>query len=262
MEGYKKFFINVRDLGRNGWSLIEATEKNIVKKIEKKSFELLGKLCRMNQGIITGCDKAFVVDYETIVNEDIEKDIIRPWIKSSYIYKDGITRENKYIIYSNLIKNSKSYPNAINHIGKYKEKLVNRRECKKGLRLWYELQWGRTQGIFENKKIVFPYKSNSNRFALDKGSYFSADVYSLTLNNEEIFSYEYLLYILNSKLYEFYFKTFAKKLGEDLFEYYPNNLNKLCIPLIENITTFKDESLLYKFFDLTEEEINIINNKE
>ncbi|WP_411681036.1 Eco57I restriction-modification methylase domain-containing protein [Clostridium thailandense] len=262
MRGCKKFFIDINDLDKGGWSLIEGSEKNIVKKIEEKSFDLLGKLCRTNQGIITGCDKAFVVDYETIVNENIEKDIIRPWIKNSYIHKNSITRENKYIIYSNLIKNLKSHPNAINYIGKYKEKLINRRECKKGLRLWYELQWGRTQETFEKEKIIFPYKSNSNRFALDKGSYFSADVYSLTLNNQDMFSYEYLLYILNSKLYEFYFKTFAKKLGEDLFEYYPNNLNKLRIPLIENLTDFKDESLLYKFFDLTEEEINIINNKE
>lgn len=71
------------------------------------------------------------------------------------------------------------------------------------------------------------------------------------------FNYKYLLYILNSKLYEFYFKSFAKKLGEDLYEYYPNNLMKLLIPNINEIEKYDNESL-YKYFKLTSEEINLI----
>ncbi|MPN64195.1 hypothetical protein SDC9_211966 [bioreactor metagenome] len=65
------------------------------------------------------------------------------------------------------------------------------------------------------------------------------------------------MFILNSNLYEFYFKTFAKKLGEDLYEYYPNNLMKLRIP---NIKEFKDltEKELYDYFNISEEEVEII----
>lgn len=258
---HKKFIVDGECLDSRGWRLIDKAERNIVNKIEKKGFDLLGNLCSFHQGIITGCDRAFVVDLDVISNENIEIEVIKPWIKSSFIQKNNIFRDSKYIIYSNLIEKEQQYPNAIRHIKNYKERLINRRECKKGLRAWYHLQWGRTQDIFEKEKIVFPYKSNSNRFALDKGSYFSADVYCLTLKNSSIISYEYLLYILNSKLYEFYFKTFAKKLGEDLFEYYPNNLNKLYIPLIEDFEKFKDENLLYNFFGLTEEEIKIVNNR-
>lgn len=257
---HKRFLVDREYLDNKGWRLIDKVERNIVEKIERKGFDLLGNLCNFHQGIITGCDRAFVVDHDIIRNENIEVDIIKHWIKSSFIQKNNILRDNKYIIYSNLIEKEQQYPNAIRYIKNYKESLINRRECKKGLRIWYHLQWGRTQDIFEKEKIVFPYKSSSNRFALDKGSYFSADVYCLTLKNSSIISYEYLLYILNSKLYEFYFKTFAKKLGEDTFEYYPNNLNKLYIPLIEDFEKFKDENLLYSFFDLTEEEIEIVNN--
>jgi Predicted helicase len=259
-KNYKKFHVLSKNLDNKGWVLVDEKQRNIIKKIEEKSHFLLEDICDSYQGIITGCDKAFVLDYSTIKKENIEMNIIRPWIKSSYIYKNQVVGEDKFLIYSDSIKDEREYPNAINYIMKHKEKLMNRRECKKGLRQWYELQWGRKQKIFEEEKIIFPYKAASNRFALDKGSYFSADVYSLVLKEDAEFSYECLLYILNSKLYEFYFKTFGKKLGEDLFEYYPNKLMNLCIPCIEDYNNQIDESYLYKFFELTEEEINIVES--
>jgi adenine-specific DNA-methyltransferase len=72
------------------------------------------------------------------------------------------------------------------------------------------------------------------------------------------FTYDNLLKILNSPLYEFYFKTFGKKLGENLYEYYPNNLMKLSIPVIDFCEKYDAESYLYKFFGLTEGEIKIV----
>lgn len=259
-KGYKKFDVLSKNLDNRGWILIDERQRNIIKKIEQKSKFLLEDICDSYQGIITGCDKAFVLECDTIINQNIEKDIIKPWIKSSYIYKAGVSGENKFLIYSNLIDNEQEYPNAINYIMRHKERLMNRRECRKGLRKWYELQWGRTGEIFEKEKIIFPYKSNSNRFALDRGSYFSADVYSLVLKEPAVFSYDYLLYLLNSKLYEFYFKTFGKKLGEDLYEYYPNKLMKLRVPYIEEYNHKIDEAYLYKFFQLTKEEIEIVES--
>jgi adenine-specific DNA-methyltransferase len=79
------------------------------------------------------------------------------------------------------------------------------------------------------------------------------------LKDDVTITYEYLLYLLNSKVYEFYFKCFTKKLGEDMYEYYPNNLMKLCIP-INNFTSFNSEKHLNEFFGFEENEIEIINN--
>ncbi|MCS4463573.1 hypothetical protein JTT01_02420 [Clostridium botulinum] len=82
----------------------------------------------------------------------MERSIIKPWIKSSYINREKINFRDSFIIYSDLIENVKKYPNIIRHIEKYKDKLENRRECKKKVRKWYELQWGRKFDIFEDKK--------------------------------------------------------------------------------------------------------------
>jgi len=254
---YNNFILNKNELSDKGWILIDEKQRNIINKIKQKCSTHLSNICDSYQGVITGCDKAFVVNNDTCLRENIEKNIIKPWIKSSYIEKNTVKREDSYIIYSDLINSPEEYPGAIAHIEAQKEKLTKRRECERGIRKWYELQWGRHQDIFEGEKIIFPFKASSNRFALDTGSYFSADVYALILKEKVPFTYDFLLYLLNSKIYEFYFKTFAKKLGEDAYEYYPNNLMKLCIPIMLD---FKDseENFLYDYFNFNEEERKII----
>lgn len=254
---YNSFILNKNELNNKGWILIDEKQRNIIKKIKQKCSTNLRNICNSYQGVITGCDKAFVLNSDTCQSEDIENNIVKPWIKSSYIEKNSVSRGDSFIIYSDLITNPEEYPNAIAHIETQKEKLSKRRECERGIRKWYELQWGRHQDIFEGEKIIFPFKASSNRFALDQGSYFSADVYALVLKENVSFTYDFLLFLLNSKIYEFYFKTFAKKLGEDAYEYYPNNLMKLNIP---NMMDFKDkeENYLYDYFNFNEEEKGII----
>ncbi|KEH99939.1 DNA methyltransferase [Clostridium botulinum] len=259
-ECYKSFYINKNYLNNKGWILRDKKERDIISKIEEISFTHLYNICDSYQGIITGCDKAFVVDNETIIKENLEKDIIKPWIKSSYIDKKEVHIKDTYLIYSDLIKDTNEYPNIVKHIKTEKDKLSNRRECKKGVRKWYELQWGRKKEIFEKEKIVFPYKANRNKFSIDsKGCYFSADVYSLILKEGVPFTYRYLISLLNSKAYEFYFQSFAKKLGYNLYEYYPNNIMKLCIPTMGDKEELNEDDI-NTIFNFSEEEISIIED--
>lgn len=256
-NNYRRFFMNKNLLNNKGWIIRDEKERDIISKIEERSFTHLYNICDSYQGIITGCDKAFVVNKETIEREELEQNIIKPWIKSSYINKYEIEEGDTYLIYSDIIENPEDYPNAIMHIRREKHKLMERRECKRGVRKWYELQWGRKKEMFDGEKIIFPYKASSNRFALDKGNYFSADVYALVLRQNVPFTYKYLISLLNSKVYEFYFQSFAKKLGDDLYEYYPNNLMKLCIPTMGEKEDLIEEDV-QRLFNLSAEEIEII----
>lgn len=254
----KNFYISRKNFNDETWLLIPNEERNIIKKIEKQCTYTLGDICNSYQGIITGCDKAFIID-DIDGCSNIERDLIRRWVKNSNIKKGHIEYGHKYIIYSNFIDDEKKYPNAIRHIENYKEKLIQRRECKKGAIKWYELQWGRDRKIFEGEKIIFPYKASENRFSIDKGSFFSADIYSLVLkDNHFSLSYKVLEKILNCKLYEYYFQSYGKKLGGDLYEYYPNTVCRLKIPEIKN--EISDESI-FEYFHLTSSEIKIVCNK-
>ena len=252
----ENFLKGKEEFEKDRWLLINENELNILKKIESKCNVSLKEICNSHQGIISGCDKAFIVNSEDIKNEELEKTIIKPWIKSSHIKKNGIENKDMFLIYSNEIEDEKKFPNIINHLYKYVDKLENRRECRKGIRKWYELQWGRKKEIFQGKKIIFPYKSKENIFTLDKGNYFSADVYCMFIKDNINYDYEFLISVLNSKIYQFYFQCFGKKLGENLYEYYPNTVMEMKIPKY-----FKKEFLeeeLYEYFNLNEEEKEII----
>ena len=262
--------LNVKSdsLKDDGWIFLSTIEENVLNKIKGVELNIL---CDSFQGVITGCDSAFVMDNNTADELLIEKGILKPWIKNKDIKPFYIEPSSDVLIYTNDLLNIENYKNALKHIENFKEKLKLRRECKKGLRKWYEIQWGRDKRLFENKKIVYPFKASSNRFALDEGSYFSADVYGIRIKDmfQGMISYEYLLGILNSRIYEFYIKSMAKKLGDNLYEYYPNKVMKLKIPnlikevedeVINKKDNFKDniDNILKDYFKITDEEYEAI----
>lgn len=225
------------------WLIIKEDDKIFYDKIESYCKHSLEDICTSFQGIITGCDKAFVIDKNDKKINLIDDKFLKSWVKNKEIQK-YIIEDNRYkLIYSNDIKNESDNPIIINDfIGKYKERLLNRRECKKNLRLWYELQWGREKTSFERKKIMYPYKSFENRFAIDENNSFSsADVYSFYIKKEyeSIFSYEYLVGILNSEVYNEYFKINAKKISKNVYDYYPNKVMKIKIFKDSNYTNIE-----------------------
>lgn len=242
-DRFLNFKVLSKNLSEDRWMLIPDKYNNIYRKIQDRCTFKLDEIAQAFQGIITGCDKAFIISQEDIMNKDIERNIIKPWIKNKSVYKYKITEQDLYLIYSNNIDDFKNYQNSINFIECYKSKLEKRREVKNGIRKWYELQWGRKEKLFESKKIIFPYKSNTNRFAIDyNGFYFSADIYGLNIKEEyeDTISLEYLVGLLNSSVYEFYFKLFAKQMGKGIYDYYPNSILDLNIITNKIISTVEE----------------------
>ncbi|NYB74461.1 N-6 DNA methylase [Sedimentibacter hydroxybenzoicus DSM 7310] len=253
-------------LKSTGWIILKDADEQLFNRINAISNTFIKDICNIKQGIITGLDKAFIVNEEIIKNYNIEENLLRKWIKNSNISKSDIKYNNLYLIYTNLIDDEEKYPNTINYLLQFRDKLSNRRECKNGYRKWYELQWSRIQSDFENPKIIFPYKSKGNNFCYDEKGYFcSADIYFIN-NLRDNINYEYLLNYLNSNIFEFYFKCIAKKVGNGLYEYYPNKLNnaKIYLPTEKQTQNISDlgkisiELFLKKMFNITDEEVNII----
>ncbi|MFZ7130930.1 MAG: Eco57I restriction-modification methylase domain-containing protein [Eubacteriales bacterium] len=238
---YSYFKIDQSQLQGKGWVLIDRDSRKIIDKISKRCNLSLANICSSNQGIITGYDKAFIIGEDE--TSYYQKNLIKPWVKNTDVQKFNIHTKGKYLLYTNDVEDIKKDPCLYRHLLPFKDKLQKRRECEKGTREWYQLQWGRNKENFENKKIIFPYKACQNRFAIDEqGYYFSADIYSLVLQENlfNYYTYEFLVCLLNSTLYEFYFKSFAKKLGGSMYEYYPNTLMRLRIPDI-------DEQIMHQF---------------
>lgn len=233
-----------------GFNFLSETQKELCEKIQRNTQLCLEEVFDFYQGIITGCDRAFVVKEDFEKEKNVLSECGKKWIKSSELKKGSVAFKEKYILYTDK-RNENDIAQTIQRLEKYKEKLKSRRECICSSRKWYELQWGRNAEIFEEAKIIFPYKSADSRFVYDKGGYyFSADVYAMKPKKEyaAILNCENVVMLLNSILYENYFRTFAKKLGGKLYEYYPNTVGKIKIPDIEIINSFKDEADVNKYF--------------
>ena len=228
----EKISINQKYL-QNNWIILNHEDKILYERIENKSQYTLEDICISFQGIITGCDKAFILNIQDERINHIDKKLLKSWIKNRNVNQYIIEESNQKLIYANDIEKIHNYPYIEEKCFKpYKDKLENRRECIKKARKWYELQWGRKTSLFERKKIMYPYKSSNNRFAIDENNNFSsADVYSFYIKEEyeNVFSYEYIVGLLNSKIYDRYFKMIAKGMGNKMYDYYPNKVMKLKI---------------------------------
>lgn len=268
-DANETFLFKQDKLKSSGWIILRDEELNLFERIEAISNAYIKDVCTIKQGIITGLDKAFIVDEETIEKYGIESFLLKKWIKNSNIRDSGIKYNNLYLIYSNKIKDEKHCPNAINYLYAFREKLENRRECQRGYRRWFDLQWERIESDFENPKIIFPYKAKGNYFYYDNNAYFcSADVY-IANGFQESINPDYLVSYLNSSIFEFYFKCQAKKVGNAIYEYYPNKLNNVKIYLpqeniqqnISDLGKISIEIFLKKVFNISEEEVNNIIDK-
>lgn len=282
LSSFESFKASPKAFREEGWVIISPEKYEIYSILEGKAYKPLIDMADSFQGIITGCDRAFIVSLEDIEKHGIEKRLLKPWIKNSDVLKHQIKQSGKYIIYSDFIEEERDYPNAMKFIGACRDRLEQRRECRRGVRKWYQLQWGRRNEVFEQPKIVYPFKSSSSRFAVDEGgNYCSADVYSLRLKPEYqgLLTLDYIAAVLNSRLFEFYFKCYAKKISGSLYDYYPNTVLRMKIPvpeagsriaaLVAQLKQCKNEDEkiavtseidreLYKLYGLNQKQIEII----
>ncbi|EGT6137254.1 class I SAM-dependent DNA methyltransferase [Campylobacter coli] len=185
------------------------------------------------------------------------------------------------------------YPSLYKHLLSHKERLSKRNKDETGIRYeWYCLQrWGANYyQEFEKEKIVYSEIVRKPQFYLDVNLNFYAEATSFILTGENL---KYLIAFLNNDFVAFIFKTFyaGGNLGENGFRYKKAFLEKLPIPkinsknqklanelvnLVDEILKAKEQdknantqelenkinSLTYKLYNLTEEEIKIIENKE
>ncbi|WRE78431.1 class I SAM-dependent DNA methyltransferase [Helicobacter pylori] len=190
---------------------------------------------------------------------------------------------------------STHYPIIYAHLLSHKDELLKRNKDETGKRYeWYCLQrWAASYyQDFEKEKIVYGEIVQEPRFYLDNGEcelgYFYAEATSFILTGEHL---RYLLGMLHSKLITFAFKTFyaGGGLGESGYRYKKAFIERLPIPqiteknqeLADKITDGakqilalkgKDpkantqgleqeiDALVYQLYNLTDEEIKIIEN--
>lgn len=197
--------------------LANESELDLNNKILNKSNYILQDLVNVNQGIISGYDKAFIFSE---YNEKF-KEYLKPFYKNKDIQLYSNNKNQYWILY--MGKDAVLSPDIEEYLLPFKEKLENRREVKEGRIKWWQLQWARDEYIFNSPKILVRQRCKTNQFSYDVGSFYgSADIYYITQKNKDI-SLLYILGYMNSSIFLEWFKLNGKFKGLN-YEFYATPL--------------------------------------
>ncbi len=197
--------------------------KNLIMKIKTQSQLLKNMdIIHINRGIVTGYNKAFVIDEDTknqLIHDDPKNaEIIKPVLHGSDIKDHRINFSNNYLIFTRHGINISEYPVIEKYLSKYKKNLQpkskntrNKRQKGRSHRKynWYEIQsTGLFYKDFEKSKIVYPTIAHHLMGVFDTNQYYLLDsCFMITCDDDKmlkvidaILSSELVNYILQSSI--------------------------------------------------------------
>jgi type I restriction-modification system DNA methylase subunit len=237
-------------------------------------------------GVSPGLGDAFVIDEQKVNDLGLEHELIKNLIVGGDINRFCLTpSQNKRLIYCTLKTNINDFPNIENHLKNFKEKLEKRVETQSGAIPWFVMLRPRRQKLFDNPKILIRQTANRIIAAFDNDGWYclkSGLIVQLPDNSD--LHYYYLVALLNSKLFDFLYHDLVNEDNRIFPEVKPIQLFKLpikeadkieqvpIINLVEQINSAKSnglavdnlecliDQLVYQLYDLTEDEIKIVEN--
>ncbi|MBE3128761.1 MAG: Eco57I restriction-modification methylase domain-containing protein, partial [Actinobacteria bacterium] len=221
------------------WTIEKPEIIRLKSKVEEMGTLLKDWDIKMNRGILTGYNEAFIIDEATknelIKSEPKAKEIIRPIIRGRDIKRYCYINSELFLIVTHNgyrtaegeavpAINIEEYSSVKRHLDKYIRKLKERQD--KGITV-YNLRDCAFMDDFLKEKIIWLELTNKNKFAYsDKEDYLLAGAFFMVGE-----SLKYLLAFLNSKLCLFYFSLICNSSGMDTIQWKKFALEK--VPVIE-----------------------------
>jgi len=231
LNNYDNFFdMAQQDLTKDSFSFVTPDELAIKKKIEKVGTPLKEWDIKINRGILTGFNEAFIIDQST-KDELIKKDsqsaeIIKPLLRGRNLQQYSSSKSNEFLIVShnNPPINIEKYFAIKEHLNTYYERLKKRGD--KGITP-YNLRSCAYLNGFSNGKILYPEFSSSSLFSIDNNKSYLLDT-SWFIDKGD----KFLLACLNSKVIWYYLGFITSSLGSASLRLKKVFMEKLPIPKI------------------------------
>ena len=288
-----KFEVKHQWLNDEGWNLANPTQQKLLQKL-KGNHQTLERAIngKSFRGILTGLTEAFVIDEETknkLILEDAKsEEIIKPFVLGRDIKPYANPKILKYLILfekgftkSKMQGNNpekwfqETYPSIYEFMIPFKEKAIKRTD--KG-DFWWEIRACDYYEEFSKPKIMYQKFQVKPCFIYDeKGLYCNDSMWIITEADKTLFA------ILNSKIGWYLIANFCTAIQNGyqlIFQYFgqipiPIIPESQQIPIIEkvnqiiefkqtdnqtdtNILERQIDQLVYELYDLTAEEIGII----
>jgi len=269
------------------WVISDNATHEIKSKVELQGKKLIEWGISINYGIKTGYNDAFIIDGKTkdelIAKDPKSAEILKPLLRGRDVKKYYYNYEDLWLINThNGVKEKNIPPVDVTNYIAVKEFLdlhwnkISSRSDKGDTP--YNLRNCAYSEDFEKPKIIYPNMTKFLPFTFDKsGFYTNQKCFILTGNN-----LEYLVSFFNSKLFKYCFEENfpelqgnTRELNKVIFEQIPVKTISDETPFIEKVnqilaakklqptadTTVLEnqiDQLIYQLYDLTEEEIKIV----
>jgi hypothetical protein len=233
---YKSFKVNQKSINDVDWTFNDTKLINLKSKFDE--LTPLDELVKMGQGIKSGLNEVFIVEESKIKEYNLEKELLRKYIKTRDIQKFQINFRDLFLILTLNETDINTYPNTKKYLSEFKQELEERYQFKDGVCKWYSLSIPQNLNLLqENKEKIFtPLYSKGNKFGYDVGDK-GGDFYILTdafvLVNKQEIDLKYLLGLLNSLLLNFFNSNFGKLKRDGYYEYSRNTLSRFPIKTID-----------------------------
>ena len=296
----KDFYLNQNDLNEGSWSfyaphIIDLKNKLLSLGTQVKDIPDL----EIYRGILTGYNKAFVINEETrnrLIEEDsANAEVIMPFIRGKDIEPNKINFNNQYLIYIPWDFKINKYPSIKEYLRQFRKKLSERPEVKDGRHKWYCLSRYGSSFVenFGKPKLIYPNMASHLYTVFDDENYFTNQ--KCYIINSDTIDLRFIDALFSSKVLNFVFLLLGSPLGSGGFDISKIFVNQLPIvfndeierviveltdksrgiykklnsdtlaPKEKNIyqqqlTVIEDEieTLIYELYELTDDEIAII----
>jgi len=219
---------------------VNPTTVSLIEKVKVKSYLIDDIALEVASGISTGGDKIFRVSQDFINEHELEEDILHKVLVGREINKYEINYTNHKVLYTTRDIEIDEYPNILNYLEPFKEKLMTRSESKKGILPWSSLNRQRYNKLFTESKILIRQTADSVIATFDENRYFSLDsTLIFKIDPQFDIDYKFATAILNAKLTTFIYKNYTGEDGRAFAQVKPKNIRKLYIPEVDK--TIQDE---------------------
>jgi hypothetical protein len=270
--------MTLSNLNKSGWFIGNDLELSLKKKIEAIGKPLKDWGVKINRGIITGFNEAFIISKaqrdELIKSDPKSSELIKPILRGRDIKRYGYQFAELYMIVVKygFASELKKYPAILKHLESHEEKLRARGQCntsrngksgdgkvgETGQHHWLELDnnpndeyleqfkkekvvWAETMRIHKTIKTRFPrFSIVAPAMYIDKTCFFFTSTHS-----------KYLIGVLNSSVGNYLVHTYVDKLDAGGYMMQKAFVECLPIPESDNVSCVKEiESLVDKILSL------------
>lgn len=204
-----------------GWTLANSLVLELKDKMEAMGKPLKEWNVSIYRGIVTGYNKAFIIDTPTkerLCKEDPKSiKILKPILRGKDIHRYHYKWARKWVIatFPAPKVNIDNYPAVKNYLSSFGTRIEQsgQKGCrKKTNNLWFETQDTIAyHNEFEKEKIVWADIADGSCFQLDQDGHYILNTAYMLIGTDLGF----ILGVMNSKVFDFYFKQIATGLGSD-----------------------------------------------